>query len=253
MFYTGGDASIASTQSTDIPVNNNTMHNPYTNEPHPIPQTINTTNRQTAHRDNYYTKNDLRNWLTEARTTGTTKRLIPDNPSTPHTTVTPNNASKHKKTHTSNQNTLQRHNHNPHWGDRPPSPSSKIFTIVSRSANTISTNNNLLQWRATAQALLEINANIACIQEPNVNWNPTLASRIQRIFQQQFGKPKLATSSSMQTMLSEYQPGGTATLSIGSSTSRLITTYEDPRGMGRWSALALRGKLNKTLIFIDKK
>jgi len=26
--------------------------------------------------------------------------------------------------------------------------------------------------------------------------------------------------------------------------------YDDPKGMGRWSALALRGKANKTLLFV---
>jgi len=31
----------------------------------------------------------------------------------------------------------------------------------------------------------------------------------------------------------------------------LLTTYDDPQGLGRWSAIALRGKLNKTLIFLS--
>jgi len=140
---------------------------------------------------------------------------------------------------------------NPHWGDRPPEPGPQNFIVVSRNANTISTNHNLIQWRATAQALSDIQANIACIQEPNVNWNPMLTTKIQHIFQQKFGKAKIATSSSLQTTLLDYQPGGTTTISLGPSTSRLLTTYDNPQGLGRWSAIALRGKLNKTLIFLS--
>jgi len=154
-------------------------------------------------------------------------------------------------TRTANQSNLLRHADNPHWGNKPPEHSPKNFIVVSRNANTISTNSNFLQWRATAQALSELRANIACIQEPNVNWNPMMITQIQRIFQQKFGKAKIATSSSMQTTLSDYQPGGTATISIGPCTSRLITTYEDPQGLGRWSAIALRGKSNKTLLFLS--
>jgi len=102
-----------------------------------------------------------------------------------------------------------------------------------------------------AQSLSKLRANIACIQEPNVNWNPMLITQIQRIFQQKFGKAKIATSSSMQTTLLNYQPGGTVTISIGPCTSWLITTYNDPQGLGRWSAIALHGKSNKTLLFLS--
>jgi len=251
MLCTEGEVSIASTQSTETPVNQTLLPNPYHQEPHDIPTFITTSTPSQEKTHNYHTRNDLRNWLTQSRQTRNPAK------SQPNSLNVQTIAQQQPITHnsqpisTSHQQTLQRYTDNNHWGDQPPEIHPKIFTIISRNANTISTQNNLLKWRATAQALFETNANIACIQEPNVNWSPMLATRIQRIFQQQFGKAKIATSSSLQANLSEYQPGGTVTISIGSSTSRLITTYDDPHGMGRWSTIALRGKLNKTLVFIS--
>jgi len=180
--------------------------------------------RTTTHQDNYYTRNGLPQWLTIARTSGTPATITPVTTGTQHEsethpnqryTTTPGN----KPARRAHQPTLQHHQDNPHWGDRPPEPNPRTFIVASRNANTISTNHNLLQWRATAQAFSKIHANIACIQEPNVNWSPTLTNQIQHIFQQKFGKAKMSTSSSLQTMLSKYQPGGTMTISLGSSTS----------------------------------
>jgi len=116
---------------------------------------------------------------------------------------------------------------NPHGGNNPTKPNPKTFIVISHNANKISTNHNFLQWKATAQALSKIHASIACIQEPYVHWTPTLNTLIQSIFRKQFSKAKLITSSSLQTTLLDYQLGGTVTISLGSSTSQLITIHMD--------------------------
>jgi len=41
------------------------------------------------------------------------------------------------------------------------------------------------------------------------------------------------------------------TISLGPSTSQLLMTYDDLQGLGWWSAIALRGKSNKMIIFIS--
>jgi len=250
MSPTEGEVSIASSQSTNHTEHNQMILNPYNNNSNPIPTIIRTANLPTTRKNNYYTKTDLRNWLTQARQTRAPDTMTLTAPTNDTDTHDPTQTNLITPTRVTYQPAIQKHRDNPHWGDKPPPNHPKTFTVVSRNANTISTKDNLLQWRATAQALQEIHANIACIQEPNVNWNPNLAMQIQRIFQQQVGKAKIATSSSFQATVSDYQPGGTATISLGSSTSRTITTYDDPFGLSRWSAIALRGKSNKTLLFV---
>lgn len=50
--------------------------------------------------------------------------------------------------------------------------------------------------------------------------------------------------------MSQYQPGGTATVLCNNWTSCLITNGEDPLGLGRWSFITLRGKGTKKVTII---
>ncbi len=128
------------------------------------------------------------------------------------------------------------------------SSSNKIFRIASKNVNTLSPDDNLIQWRGVADDMSSLRINSFTIQEPNTKWNDHLTQRIDRIFRQTFRQSAFSTSNSTEPTDGTYQPGGTATTIIGPHASRLISSGQDESGMGRWSYIELLGKLNKRMI-----
>ena len=55
----------------------------------------------------------------------------------------------------------------------------------------------------------------------------------------------LVGSSSESVTASVYKPGGTAIITDGSWSSRIIERGKDPTGLGRWSFIKIVGKNNK--------
>jgi len=106
------DTSIASTNSTET-----LEHNSYTVTQPTIPAAIRIHPIPPIHNDNYYTRNDLHQWLTTARQSG-----ITNNTSMTTDDIIP---AKHKSTKTGHkqplqpvhQPTFQHYKDNPHWGD----------------------------------------------------------------------------------------------------------------------------------------
>ncbi len=138
---------------------------------------------------------------------------------------------------------------NDHWGDAP-TKNPIHFRVISKNVNSLSTNDNNLQWRGAVQAMVDMDAHILCLQEPNLNWTDNLRQPIYRLFQKAFMHAKITTSSSTHSNGGSYQPGGTFLATLGCYAARVVSTGTDTTGMGRWAYHELIGKNTKRYIII---
>jgi hypothetical protein len=58
------------------------------------------------------------------------------------------------------------------------------------------------------------------------------------------------TSTSQADTYHSYLPGGTVTIAVNEWTSQISEAGKDPRGLGRWSFLRTKGKLEQKLLII---
>jgi len=114
--------------------------------------------------------------------------------------------------------------------------------------NTLSTDNNILQWQGITCAMASQNINALFIQEPNTKWIKVIHKNIQCILQKTFCQATLAMSNSTKPADNTFQPGDTTTAIIGPYTSHMLSHSQDPSSMGQWLYIKLLGKLNKHLI-----
>jgi len=242
---------IASTNSTETPEHIHPTRNPYHPVQNPIPENIQTGPSISTHNNNYYTKNDLQNWLTQARISGQPPTTpAPDN-TNPNTKKQPPDKPKQQKYHYTYQKTIQPHHDNHHWGDCPPLPKlQKLYCHIQKCQH------DLHQPQSTT-----VVGDSTCTQQDQCEHSMPPRTQHQLESNDDCTDPASLPTTiwesqdhhiySLQTTTSDYQLGGTATLSLGSSTSRLITMHEDPHGLGWWTAIALQGRSNKTLLFVS--
>jgi len=192
-----------------------------------------------------HTQNQHQAWQSNRQATlyDWIKPHLPDtatntNPSTNKINMNPTNnnkpaTKKHQqhKLHRHHQQLITQYTDNDHWGD-PLSPSQHIFCIALKNVNTISPNDNLLQWRGVADDMASLRINSFAIQEPNTKWNEHLTQCIQQIFQQTFRQSTLSTSNSTELTNNTYQPGGTVVTVVGPHASQMISSGQDDSGMG---------------------
>jgi len=162
----------------------------------------------------------------------------------PTRSTTPLTQPQRRHTH---QQTISPTQTNNQWGDEL-CTLPQVFRVASLNVNTLSPDDNFIQWRGVANAMKTYRINSLCIQETNLKWTDYLHHRVQRIFQQTFRRSALSTSNSTEPADHNYQPGGTALHLVGSHATRLIGSGQDTSGMGQWSFLELLGKNNKRLI-----
>lgn len=108
-----------------------------------------------------------------------------------------------------------------------------------------------LDWTNAGKKIKELNIDIIGTAETNMLWTESVRRRAQHLMKQSVQtQTHIATSSSIDAGLSDYQPGGTATGIFGKWTGRIITTTNDKSGMGRWSGFILNTKNNMKLIIL---
>ncbi len=89
----------------------------------------------------------------------------------------------------------------------------------------------------------DLDAHVACIQEPNTQWSNAIVQPIYRLFQKAFMHAKLTYSACIDSIRNKHQPGGTFLAIVGCYAARVITTGHDSTGLGRWSYSELMGKI----------
>jgi len=236
-FYSSDDSSVESTQ------------NPYRHaDPTHTPRTDTTTLPSIPHPSNLpNTRNQqlpITHWLT--------RHTAPINDTPPaaplHLPTVKLRQLQRRKSHI--QFPIHELIDNNHWGDVP-SQDPTQFRIISKNVNTLSTDSHNLQWRGAAQALVDLDAHVLCLQEPNTNWTDTLMQPIYRIFQQTFLHAKLTTSASIDKDNANYQPGGTFIAVVGCYAARIITTGSDTTGLGRWTYNELIGRNGRRFLIVN--
>jgi len=116
---------------------------------------------------------------------------------------------------------------------------------------------DFLEWKATAAAALDLKASIICIQEPNLQWQHQITTRIKSIFRQTFKQPiYLTTSGSKDEVKDEsdtsvYQPSGTFIRALGTWVVQVMNLGTDLSRMGCWSFLEFQEKSGKWLIILS--
>jgi len=77
------------------------------------------------------------------------------------------------------QTPLQTDTENFYWGDsfQKPKPLN-TFCLFSKNVNTLSTNTDYLQWKATAHVLQQYKVDALAVQETNLAWNKPTKHRI---------------------------------------------------------------------------
>jgi len=153
----------------------------------------------------------------------------------------------HKSLCWHHQSTINLQHNNQHWGDELLT-TPHLLCIASKNINSLSTNDNFIQWCSVVQAMSSHNISALSLQEPNTHWTNHLHKHVQHILQQTFCQSALTTLNSTKPSHKTFQPGGMATTIVGAYASHLLSSGQDPSGMGRWSFIELLGKLNKHLI-----
>jgi len=150
------------------------------------------------------------------------------------------------------QQSLRQMRHNQHWGDPMIQPKPRTtFHILSCNVNTLSTQNDYLQWKAAVQVITTSEADAVSIQELNVAWNKINKWNIQQILKQPTGNALIATtiSTEIQTLL--HQQGGALQALLGNWVPHTVDTGQDTTGLGRWSFIKLQGQNNKRYILLS--
>jgi len=127
-----------------------------------------------------------------------------------------------------------------------------VFRIISQNVNTLSTQQDYLQWWAASQAISESKANAITFQETNLSWNKIHRRHIQQILQQQPASYAiLVTTNSTKISSDTYQHSSTIQAVVGSWTSHTITNGQDTKGLGCWSFIEIQGKDYQCLIILS--
>ncbi len=202
--------------------------------------------------NSYNTKHDLHQWLSQQRTKPPNMLHLSQN------IIQPNNfpfqkqyKNKNKQPH---QTSLQKASGNKYWGDdiETHDPITKRFWIISRNVNTINTKKGSLSWHAITQATIDVQADVLCLQEMNINWMPVILQMAQSILNKStFWTTKMAYSVSEESTTGTYQPGGTMMSILGQWAARTTSMGQDKMGLGRWSYVELLGWNNTQFIILS--
>jgi hypothetical protein len=97
-----------------------------------------------------------------------------------------------------------------------------------------------LDYIARNSAIYQVD--VTCLPETNADWKQApIRASCNALLRRHFKHHRLITSTSTAAALHSYLPGGTATLVTNGFTGRIAESGSDPRGLGRWSYLRLKG------------
>ena len=136
------------------------------------------------------------------------------------------------------------------WGDTLDKKSTETTRIYSQNVNGIRLEKDGGQFRELCAIHQEIQADILCIQEHNLD---TTQYQVQQIIHQttrkHWQRSRLNMASSPMTFSNTWKPGGTAILSTGSITGRITASGTDE--WGRWSYQTFQGQNQRLFTVIN--
>ena len=136
------------------------------------------------------------------------------------------------------------------WGDQITTEKPEETTrIYCQNVNGIRLEKDGGQFKELCSIHQEVQADILCIQEHNLDTTQyDVRTTLQQTAKKYWQRSRLTISSSPITFSSTWKPGGTAILSTGSITGRIIATGADE--WGRWSYHTLQGQQRRQVTII---
>jgi hypothetical protein len=126
-----------------------------------------------------------------------------------------------------------------------------ITRLYYKNINGVGTRNLSNGFVNIYKHLKKTETSIACITEPNVDWNQYWIKQTNEDHGREiFHNALFSYSCYKATAKSSYKPGGTMMVSSGQLASRHLETGNDPSGMGRFSYQTFNGANGTKLIFI---
>jgi hypothetical protein len=111
--------------------------------------------------------------------------------------------------------------------------------------------NNYRKLDYLAQHLATYQVDLACLPETNADWKKySIRSACNALLRRHFRHHRLITSTSTADATHAYLPGGTATIVTNGYTGRIASSGSDPRGLGRWTYVRLKGKNNSRILVV---
>jgi hypothetical protein len=139
-----------------------------------------------------------------------------------------------------------------HWGHSLTPKMEGILRLGLRNLNSLPVKRTHSKNEAFTRDIIEGDFDIFCGTETNIAWHNVKGhDRINERFRGQFEIAKHVTSYNKDPEFKEqFQRGGTIISSVGPVCSRIIEQGNDPRSLGRWSWIKLRGAKNMSLVVI---
>eukprot|EP00957_Ditylum_brightwellii_P093153 7092460-Ditylum_brightwellii.AAC.1 len=124
-----------------------------------------------------------------------------------------------------------------------------VFRLYFQIFNGITLNNDSAEFLDEMTILRELGCSIVQGAKGNLNWSQGCKyNKAKYVIWQVWNKNKLITSSCKERTKTDFQLGGTFTLTTGKWASHIIQTGND--ALGRWSWATLQGKRNRKITFI---
>jgi hypothetical protein len=132
------------------------------------------------------------------------------------------------------------------WGDRISTKHNKIIRISFQNIRGFGKDKESIQAESIRQFIEEYDIDTYLMAEVNVNWRIVgKRNSIWDISRRWFERQKVSAAYNQRDRsCNTYQPGGTAIISKGELSTRVIETGQDPKRLGRWTWTLFRGKHN---------
>jgi hypothetical protein len=129
--------------------------------------------------------------------------------------------------------------------------SSTVFRVVLQNPNGLSLTYDAISLRDELTTCSQYGPAIVHLPKTNVNWKrPDQFMAFKSAVHRTWMNSVITVSRSPEDFLSNYQPGGTATIVCNNWISRVTNKGEDHMGLGRWSYVTLRGIGSKKVTII---
>ncbi len=138
------------------------------------------------------------------------------------------------------------------WGHSlPVIDPSKVFRVFLQNPNGLSLKYKNFPLQNDFYISHDYRAPILSLPETNVNWNLTYQSSIfMSLLHNTWRTSAYSFSKALKDFLSQYQPGGTATIVCNDWVSRVFDIGEDHLALGWWSFVTLQGKGQKKITIV---
>ena len=136
------------------------------------------------------------------------------------------------------------------WGDELKEKMENTLRVYAGNINGFSLDRRGGQYDSFCQMIKEVQADIICGQEHNLNTtNSAVRGILNNTTTQHWKRNRINFASTPIAFEKYYKPGGTFIMSVGDTTSRLRDRYQD--NWGRWTSQTFQGRAGRLVTVIS--